>query len=244
MAALALVLAGAGSAGRSEVVYVECTDQIDNADPEDYLIDSQDPGCSYPYDRDDDETNGVPPPPPPPPPAPPPPPPPPPPPEFEWTPASPWDQNLSVGEYDECDDAGGFVPVPMCVLTDASVPRCKRYVFTFQFQGDVFGVGIGPSDDYAGAWKVCYYPYGGGVTRVVYRYGDSVQVHFPWQWDGNSSGYPQHYRDPHHVQIRYRGDIKVCLPFRGCGPQRHVWLNYDFYDTGLYGRIVRTDGDS
>jgi hypothetical protein len=58
MAAFALVLVGAVSADNPppQTPILDCNDGEDGIDPEDTLIDAQDPGCTY-Y-GDDDETNG------------------------------------------------------------------------------------------------------------------------------------------------------------------------------------------
>ena len=42
-------------------------------------------------------------------------------------------------------------------------------------------------------------------------------------------------------QGRHHG-IKACVVDHGCGPQRHIWAEWDFWDEGLYGEIVRIYG--
>jgi hypothetical protein len=176
------------------------------------------------------------PPPPPPPPAPPPPPPPPPPPEeFSWTLVP--DRQEYQDSFDEViqqESCGDFGP---CILEI----RCKRYVFRDvwkNFRGflDIDAI------KYSGGFRVCYHPYGGGIYSVTDRWGDASEANWPWSWEGNDPGYPNHSRDDHWVVFRYRGSAHICLIQYGCGPTKHPWVTYVFRDTGLYGSIERSIG--
>ena len=97
-----------------------------------------------------------------------------------------------------------------------------------------------------GAWKVCYYPYGGGITSVRYRYWDVIFVEDQlglWEWVGDEEGYPRHFRDEHVVTLQFRGKIHLCFPWPHiCAPMVYTWLTYVFRDTGLYGSVVKTAG--
>lgn len=209
----------------------ECAARCENAydDDGDGLIDyPRDPGCdSY---SDENEWN----------PAPPPPPPPPPPP-IDWNLYIPTPDYYSQWiTYNECEGGEAITKEAPC-LSPLAI-RCKRVLFSHMFKSQLFGIGLGRAVEYSGGWKICYRPYRGGITSVVYRYGDADRTFNGWSWLGNSSGYPQHFRDPHHVLIRYRGEMQYCILEHGCGPNRHIWIEFDFWDEGLYGEIVRIEG--
>jgi hypothetical protein len=219
----------------------ECAPQCGNAydDDGDRLADyPRDPGCTS-YD-DPEEWNPAPPPPPPPvppPPVPPPPPPippPPPPAEWQWTLMDANPPDYQGGGGDECMDV-----IP-CSLNDPTVIRCKVYVFVLKPHEGHFGIDFGPAFKYEGRWRICYRPYGGGITEVSYRIGDATDTYNLWEWRGNDAGYPSHIREAHRVFVRYGGGAAICIGGQwGCGPERHFRLTHTFKDTGLYGTITK-----
>jgi hypothetical protein len=167
-------------------------------------------------------------PPPPPPPVPPPPPPDPPLVESRHV----------TTEYDECENGQTISPKVPCYAPQAI--RCKRYVFEWVYSE----AGLYDVAGYAGAWRVCYRPYGGGITSVTYRYGDGTWSDWFWYWDGNESGYPQHVRQDHRVYFRYRAKIHLCAFGHACGPMKFPWINFTFKDTGFYGQVSYESGIS
>ena len=140
--------------------------------------------------------------------------------------------------YDECENGEPIGPKVPCYAPGAI--RCKRFTFEWVFsEANLYDVAR-----YAGAWKVCYRPYGGGVTSVQYRNGMGTWSDWFWYWegDGNQSGYPNHIREPHRVFFYYRMQIHLCAAGHLCGPMKHPWIVWTFKDTGFYGSVSYTDG--
>lgn len=206
----------------SQIPILDCNDGIDGDDPEDTLVDLGDPGCTY-Y-GDDDETNA---------PIPPPPPPPPPPPDWPLL-----FSRQTATEYNECENGEVIGPKAPCLSPDTI--RCKRKTFEWVFkQGnplEPFDVGV-----YFGEFRVCYRPYGNGITSITYRRGWGTWDGYFWHWlneDGNANGYPYHIREPHIVRFYYRMGMHLCVHEPVCGPDKWGWETWTFKDTGLYGNVT------
>jgi hypothetical protein len=228
---VALVATGAVLASESrssnEIPVAQCNDREDNDG--DGLIDwGHDPGCSSL--SDDDEYNA---------PAPPPPPQPPPPPPEEFGDFM-VGYNYSTSETDECSQGPSY---PCLKPSLPAAIRCKKVVNVQQFREGHFGVEMRDSMKYGVQWRVCYHPYGGGITEVTYRYGDVVDTNFPWEFRGNDSGFPYHIRQAHKVFIYYGFGVAECFTHIGCSNEHHGRLTYTFTDSGLYGswyKVVNT----
>lgn len=139
------------------------------------------------------------------------------------------------GGYDECQ----LVRVP-CLMMDPLTIRCKVFAFVLKPHEGHFGWDFGPALKYEGGWRICYRPFGGGITEVSYRYGDATDTYGQWEWRGNDTGYPNHIRQDHVVYVRYGGGAAICIGgTQGCGPERHFRLTYTFTDSGKYGSITK-----
>jgi hypothetical protein len=156
-------------------------------------------------------------------------------------------QDYGWSGRDECEN-GVFLdpnvkyPNYPCLGPDGPTNvRCKVYTFTLIPHEGHFGIDFGRAIKYEGRWKICYRPYGGGITSVVYRIGDATETYGLWEWRGNDDGYPSHIREEHVVYVRYGGGAAICVGGGyGCGPERHFRLTHTFTDSGLYGSITKT----
>jgi hypothetical protein len=214
----------------SEVPCGDCAPQCDNGfdDDGDHLYDyPADPGCTG-Y-SDPEEWNPAPPPPPPLP-----PPPPPPPPQYEWM---DFMVGFWTGEY-EIDECGGPMLIP---CSGGANIRCKIVVKKHQFRGGRFNIEYQNSVRYKMDFRVCYLPYGGGVTSVSWRHGDvdNDGTTFPWEFMGNDDGFPYHIRYAHRATFHYGFSSRECLATYLCSATHHGRIILTFYDTGLYGRTEK-----
>lgn len=210
---------------REQVPIAACRD-VDDNDGDNRVDWPSDPGCTNPNDTD--EWN----------PAPPPPvPPPPPPTEWQWMLMDATPPDYLGGGGDEC-----MLPMIPCALQDLKVIRCKVYSFVLKPHEGHFGIDFGPAFKYEGRWRICYKPFGGGITEVSYRTGDATNTYNLWEWRGNDDGYPFHIREAHRVFVHYGGGAAICVGGGyGCGPERHFRLYFTFTDTGRYGTITKVE---
>jgi hypothetical protein len=142
--------------------------------------------------------------------------------------------NYFTEEYNECSQGPSF---PCVKPTLPGAIRCKRVINVHQFREGHFGVEMRDAVRYRVQWRVCYHPYGGGVTEVSYRYGDvdADGTTWPWEYRGNDSGYPYHIRQTHKAYIYYGFGAAECFTHIGCSNEHHGHLTYTFTDSGLYG---------
>jgi hypothetical protein len=238
----------------------QCSDGLDN--DSNGLVDLADPGCEG-NPGDQSECCWVPPPEPPPP--PPEPPPPPPPPQCSdgvdndgdgtWDAAEPygdwscfsWDDNdesdyPAAAEFDLLGEewtCGVTAQIPTTAQGEMcdtmNLVRCKRQNFRQTYKQTWWSGGYNILR-YEGFYRVCY-QHGQGIVTVLARTGDATwQVGYPYQWKGNETGYPQHYRFQHYVEFRFRGKLDFCPTWKVICSPRYPWLTIWFYDTNVQTR--------
>jgi hypothetical protein len=199
----------------------QCSDGQDN--DSNGLVDLADPGCEG-NPGDQSECCYVPPPPEPPPPPPPPPSPPPfpglVPGSWEWLEES-W--TCGVTRQEPVQDPG------LCDFMQ--LVRCKRQNFRHRWV-DVFGL---HAVTYQGHFQVCY-RHGNGIVTVLSRAGDATDTGYPWQWKGNASGYPKHYRFAHYVEFDFRGQLDFCPANWGCIHTSWPWIKITFWDVNVMAK--------
>jgi hypothetical protein len=209
-----------------------CSDAYDNDG--DGLVDyGQDPGCYGP--QDNDEYNAPPAPPPPPTPPPPPPPSPTPPPPPPAGPPTPSDMAAGLTVWTASSEQDCFTGLQLkdpvlCYATDDQA-RCKYQTFDQPYDEAIAGVRV--RQDvlvYRGWFRVCYVPGGGGILSVQGRGGDAVSTKYPFSWQGNASGYPQHQRFAHYVDFLYRGKMGYCVIDWGCVKTYWPYVTVRFTD--------------
>jgi hypothetical protein len=95
---------------------------------------------------------------------------------------------------------------------------------------------------YKGEFRVCYRP-NHSVVSWGGLHGDATSTRVPWEWRGNDPGYPWATRrndanagkTNYILEVNYRGSAAVCILFKGCGPEKHLWVQVLFYaDNGPY----------
>ena len=139
------------------------------------------------------------------------------------------------GEYeiDEC----GFSPLIPC--SGAGI-RCKVVFKKHQFKGGRFGIAYQNSVRYRMDFRVCYRPYGGGITSVTYRHGDVDEdgTTYPWEFRGNDDGFPYHIRNVHRAFFHYGFGAAECFVVY-CSNEHHGRITLTFTDSGLYGNTEK-----
>jgi hypothetical protein len=109
--------------------------------------------------------------------------------------------------------------------------RCKTYQFVQKFrQTNLYDV-----ISYEGGFRVCYVP-GVKILSVNNVWGDSTWTCCLWEWMGNDQGYPYALLYSTKLGVRYRGSTHICILFKGCGPQKHPWVNINFYPSNTVTR--------
>jgi hypothetical protein len=109
--------------------------------------------------------------------------------------------------------------------------RCKTYQFVQKFrQTNLYDV-----ISYEGGFRVCYVP-GVTILSVNNVWGDATWTCCLWEWMGNDNGYPQALLYSTKLGVRYRGSAHICILFKGCGPQKHPWVNINFYPNNTVTR--------
>ena len=91
---------------------------------------------------------------------------------------------------------------------------------------------------YEGGFRVCYVP-GVKILSVNNVWGDSTWTCCLWEWMGNDHGYPHALLYSTKLAVRYRGSAHICILFRGCGPQKHPWVNINFYPNNTVTQDLR-----